>query len=162
GIGRLKASRAVTVKLKALPARARVGAVTRKQVRPPTSEGSTSKGWEAPAPRAEALANSVYPTPGRLTDRSVNVAIPPRAITVVVPRSAAPLGLLPRATLTRVSPPSVTRLPNASSTRTVTGGWSLAPTTVVAGCAPKASWNGAVGVTVTTALPQRKPFARSR
>ena len=47
----------------------------------------------------------------------------------------------------------VTKLPKASTTRTVTAGLMAEPATALVGCCPKTNWLAAAGFTVTVTLP---------
>src|SRR5437667_510227 len=85
-----------------------------------------------------ALAANVYPVPVLLRLKSVKVAAPPTAATVVVPLSVLPPGLLPSAIATLPVKP-VTRFPSASSARTFTAGAIWRPATVVLGGVPNTS-----------------------
>src|SRR5258708_36738811 len=66
----------------------------------------------------------------------LKVAMPLLAATVAVPLRVPPPALVPMATVTLELSP-VTRFPNWSSTRTVTGGLIITPATVVPGWTPK-------------------------
>src|SRR5437899_12163955 len=91
--------------------------------------------------------------------RSKNVATPLTAATGVVPLSAPPPGLLPRAMLTL--PVKVgTRFPSASSARTFTAGLIWWPAIVVPGSAPEASRVAARGAPLNEApVAVRRPAA---
>src|SRR5882724_44936 len=65
--------------------------------------------------------------------RSANVAVPPTALTVVVPDSAAPVGLLPGEMVIGLVA-ELTGLPAASCTWTLSAGVIGAPTAALTGC----------------------------
>ena len=81
--------------------------------------------------RPALVAVSVY-VPVLLTERLLNVAMPPDAVADAVPVRVAPFGVV-RATAT-VALLVVIRLPTASSTRTVTAGVIVTPATALVGC----------------------------
>ena len=108
---------------------------------------NTVKGVLVARANTAAVATSVYPLPGRSTRRSVKVAMPFTAPTVVVPVSVAAPGFSPSATVTAsVAPETV--LPDESCTATWTGGDKVTPdSTVGGGCvtnakAPRVTWPG--------------------
>src|SRR5689334_7029284 len=89
--------------------------------------------------------------PTLLTDRLLNVATPATAFGEAVPDNVPPPGFVPIATVTAdVSP--VTRLPKASSTRTVTAGAIAAPAVASLGCTPHARLAAAVAVMLNALL----------
>src|SRR5581483_7273086 len=94
-----------------------------------------------------ALAVSVYVFAAS-TKRSLNVAMPPDALSVVVPPSGEPGE---RASVTAALL-EVTRLPFASRTSTLTGESVVPAVTVACGSARNASCEAAPGVNVTGAL----------
>ena len=101
--------------------------------------------------------------PALLMDRVLKVAMPPTAATVVVPLSVPAEGLVPMAMVT-LDVSLVTRLPNLSSTSTVTAGLIAAPATVLLGCPPKARWSAAAKVmlNVPEVVPGRAPSVAVR
>ena len=83
--------------------------------------------------------------------RSPKLATPFTAVTVVVPLSVLPPGLLPNATVTLPVKPG-TAFPAGSSAVTCTAGLMIAPATVLVGCAVNASCVAAPGVMSNGAL----------
>src|SRR5688572_4894668 len=79
--------------------------------------------------------------------RLENVATPPAAVTVVVPSSDPPPGLVPMVTVMLALEP-VTVLLKASCTVTCTEGVMETPAVALDGCAVKASLEAAAGVTL--------------
>jgi hypothetical protein len=73
------------------------------------------------------------------TDKLLNVVTPLTALSVVVPLSVPPPGLLPRATVTEALLFPI-RLPPASSTFTVTAGVIEEPAVVLVGCCAKTNF----------------------
>src|SRR5213594_1773174 len=101
--------------------------------------------------RPSATAASVYPVP-LLSMLSVEkLATPATAVTVVVPDSVPPPGLVPIVTVTAPTK-SVAVRPTASRASTWTAGASVAPAVAAAGCITKASWVGGPGGPVVSAL----------
>jgi len=84
---------------------------------------TTSVSPEARSAMSTTRCVDVSGTSGR---RYENRATPPMAATVVVPLKLPPPGLAPIATIT-LDVSVLTRLPNASSTRTVTAGLMATP-----------------------------------
>src|SRR5438034_5035810 len=78
-------------------------------------------------------------------ERLEKVATPPTAVTVVVPDSAPPPGLVPMATVTLAVEP-VTVLPNASCTATCTDGATATPAVALVGWTVKATLEAAAGL----------------
>lgn len=76
----------------------------------------------------DELAIIVYPLPAWVIVRSLKVATPLTALTVVVPRTVAWDDTVMLAVL------SVTMFPKLSSTATVTDGDMVAPATMLDGC----------------------------
>jgi hypothetical protein len=101
-----------------------------------------------PDVRPVLVADRVYPVLTLFIDRLLKVAMPPEAGTVVVPVSAPPLGLVPMAIVIEAVL-VVTRLPNWSSTWTVTAGEMELPYGVLLGCCVNTSLLAAPAVTVT-------------
>src|SRR5260221_14031659 len=98
----------------------------------------------APVSEGVLVAASVYPLPVLLIERSLNVATPPEAATVVVPLSVPPPALVPIASVTlRVS--AVTTIVKTSSTRTAMAGALPAPAPAVVGCWGRGGGWGAGG-----------------
>ena len=98
--------------------------------------------------------------PVLLIDRSLKVATPPAAGCISVPLRVPPPGLVPMASVTfEVSP--VTRLPNLSSTSTVTAGLMVIPATVFVGCARRPVGPARAGVMLKLfeVAPPRLPSA---
>jgi hypothetical protein len=85
-----------------------------------------------------------------VSDKSVKVATPFLALTVVVPWRVAPPGLSLMAMDTLEL--SVVTLPKASSTATVTGGLMVEKGVVFVGCCRKASWLAIAALTVKLAV----------
>src|SRR5512133_3324378 len=83
-------------------------------------------------------------------DRLENVATPATAVTVVVPDSVPPPGLVPIATV-MLAVELVTVLLNASCTVTCTAGEMLAPAVAFAGWTVKASLEAAAGLMLNAA-----------
>src|ERR1051325_5882429 len=79
------------------------------------------------------------------------LATPAAAVTVVVPPSVAPPGLLPIARVTAPANPVAT-LPNASRAVTSTAGVMVSPATVVVGWTVNTSCDAAAGVMVKVRL----------
>src|SRR6266853_294791 len=80
-----------------------------------------------------------------------NDATPATAVTVVVPASVPPSGLVPIATVT-FPVNAVAVLPCASSAVTCTAGAIVTPAVVVVGWTVNASWLAALGVMLNAAL----------
>src|SRR2546422_7378421 len=76
--------------------------------------------------------------------RPAKLATPAAAVTVVVPFSVPPPGLLP---IVSVTPPvnPVARLPKESYAVTSTAGVMVAPAVVLVGCTVNTSWDAAAG-----------------
>src|SRR5207237_1030284 len=89
--------------------------------------------------------------------------MPPTAATVRVPPRVPPPGLLPRATVT-LEVSVVSRLPNWSSTRTVTAGRMATPAAALLGCVPNGRWAAAAGGAgkVAEGAPPRPPSPAGR
>src|SRR5439155_1675868 len=85
------------------------------------------------AARPVLVALRVYPVPVLLIDRSPKVATPLTALTVDVPLSVAPPGLVPKATVMEALLP-VTVLPKAPCTMTVIAGLMATVDTALVGC----------------------------
>src|SRR3954462_1089100 len=83
-------------------------------------------------------------------DRLENVATPLLAVTVVVPDSVPPPGLVPMATV-MLAVELVTVFPNVSCTATWTGGEMLAPAVGLLGWTVKASFEAAAGLMLNPA-----------
>src|SRR5262249_49282143 len=88
--------------------------------------------------RPALAALSVYPVPPLFNFKLLNVATPATALTVVVPLSVAPPGLVPIEIVT-AAVLLVTTLPLASCTCTVTAGVMAVPATAFDGCCANAS-----------------------
>src|SRR6266550_2528192 len=82
---------------------------------------------------------------------AAKLATPAAAVTVVVPFSVPPAGLLP---IVSVTPPvnPVARLPKESYAVTSTAGVMVAPAVVVVGCTVNTSWDAAAGEIVKVRL----------
>ena len=85
------------------------------------------------------------------TLRLPKVATPLTAVTVVVPASVPPLGLVPSATVTLPVNP-VTRFPCASRAATCTAGLIVRAATALLGCTVKTSCVADPGVTLKAVL----------
>ena len=85
------------------------------------NETWTANGALVPPVRSGAVATRVNPFAGRSTRKSAKDAIPSTAATLVAPRSAAPLGFDPKASVTVSVAPGI-GLPSASATAMRTGG----------------------------------------
>jgi len=81
---------------------------------------TTMNAWLVAPVSVAAVATRVYPVPKRSSRRSVKVATPPTAFTVVTPESAAEVGFDPSARVTALVA-LVTVRPEASWTATLTG-----------------------------------------
>src|SRR5712691_6986284 len=98
-----------------------------------------------------AAAVSVYPVPILSMLRVENAATPPTAVTVGVPDSDPPPGLVPIAAVTLpVNPVAV--LPSASRAVTCTAGVIVAPAVVLVGCTVNTSWLAVPAATLKPAL----------
>src|SRR6185437_5392469 len=82
--------------------------------------GMTSNAALVSGVKPVTVAVSVYPAPGLSMVRSANRATPFTACVVTAPLRVAPLGLVPSATVIRLSAPA-TRVPAESTTVTWTG-----------------------------------------
>jgi hypothetical protein len=96
-----------------------------------------------------------------LIDRPLKVAIPPLAVSVLLPVKVPEPGLVPIARVTSVKLSVVTRFPFASSIRTVTAGEMDAPATVLEGCCKNVSFEAKPAVPVAVKVngePVRVPL----
>ena len=144
-------SRAVTVTLNVCPAVSGDGGPVVK-CRLCAAPGTTAKAADVSGVNPACVATRVYRAPALSRLNASNVATPPTAATLVVPPSVAPPLFSPSARLTE-SVAVDTRLPCASSTRTVGAGLMAAPAVMLAGgSTPKASRTGVVALTVNGAL----------
>src|SRR5688572_11903534 len=100
-----------------------------------------------------AVAESVYPVPLLSMPAEENVATPPAASTVVVPRRVAPLVPVPAVIVSVTFPlKPVTVLPSPSCTVTCTAGLNAVPAAVFVGCTVKTRRSAGAAVMVNGAL----------